>query len=134
LPPAEAGCDGHSAAVRCRAPVRKAPRERWDVITERVTFRAKYGHGDELVALLKESFGDMIPREGLRSARVYTDATGQMFTVVLEMDFDDLASWTKLAGGDPEVYASDRFQEWFGRMVAVTEMGERQLLNMEVIG
>jgi hypothetical protein len=98
-----------------------------------VTFRAKYGHGDELVALLKESFDDMFPREGLRGARVYTDATGQMFTVVLEMDFDDLASWATLAGGDPEMYGSARFQEWFGRMMAVTEVGDRQLLNMDVI-
>jgi hypothetical protein len=103
------------------------------MITERLTFRAKYGHGDELVALMKETFsGDLFPTEGLRSARVYTDATGPMFTVAVEMDFDDLVAWTRLTAGDPGVFGSAQFQQWFARMMAVTETGERQLYNMEV--
>ena len=28
-------------------------------------------------------------------------------------------------------YADARFQEWFGKMIACTELGERQLLNSE---
>jgi hypothetical protein len=103
------------------------------MITERLTFKAKYGHGDELVALFKESIANLFPTEGVRGVRVYTDATGPMFSVVTEMDYDDATSWSRLTAGDPAVYGTSAFQEWFAKMMAVTESGERQLLNMEVI-
>ena len=103
------------------------------MITERLTFRARYGHGDELVGLLKESFKDLFPTQELKSARIYTDATGPMFSVAVEMDFEDMAAWMRMTAGDPDTYGSAQFQEWFGRMTQVTEAGERQLLNTEVL-
>jgi hypothetical protein len=56
-----------------------------------------------------------------------------MFNVTTEMDYDDTASWARLTAGDPAVYGTSAFQEWFAKMMAVTESGERQLLNMEVV-
>jgi hypothetical protein len=101
------------------------------VITERLSFRAKYGHGDELVGLLKETFEGMAVAGGAIGGRIYTDATGPMFSVIAEIDYPDMAAWLKGASTDTEQYATAQFQEWFGRMQQITESGERQLLNCE---
>ena len=100
------------------------------MITERLTVRAKYGQGDALVALMKESF-DIMPMEGVQGARVYTDHTGPMFTVAIEIDHADLAAYAKSSMSEGADYARSDFQQWFARMVECTEMGERQLFNSE---
>lgn len=101
------------------------------MIVERITFQAKYGHGDELVALLK----DGPPGMGESSrGRLYTDLTGRMFTVQFEFEYPDLAAF---AAGDTEqrqAFGTPEFEKWFARMVAVTDNGERQLFNVETIG
>jgi hypothetical protein len=101
------------------------------MITERLTFRAKYGHGDELVALFKEWFGKMAGPMGVASARLYTDATGPMFSVIAESDFADMAAYAAFFQQDTSMYADADFQGWFARMTAITESGDRQILNME---
>lgn len=100
------------------------------MITERLTFRAKYGQGDALVAVLKDSFRVM-PQANVAAARIYTDFTGPMFTVAVEFDHADLATFVKNSQQDAADYASSAFQEWFAKMVAATELGERQLFNSE---
>jgi quinol monooxygenase YgiN len=103
------------------------------VITERLTFRAKYGHGDELVALFKEFYRTQTAGSGITGARIYTDVTGPMFSVVVESDFADLAALAAYEASSAQMYGTAEFQGWFGRMMQVTEAGERQLLNCEVL-
>lgn len=102
------------------------------MITERLTFRAKYGHGDELVALFRE-FYPKLRAAGVLQARLYTDATGPMFTVVAESDFPDMAAYAAFFS-DSSMYADPEFAGWFARMMAATESGDRQLFHMEVMG
>ena len=102
------------------------------MITERLTFRARYGQGDALVALMKESF-DIMPSADFVGARLYTDHTGTMFTVAMEIDYTDLAAYAKSSTAEGADYGSSDFQKWFARMVECTEMGERQLYNSEKI-
>jgi hypothetical protein len=104
--------------------------EETPVITERLTFRAKYGQGDALVALMKQSF-DIMPSDDIAGARIYTDHTGPMFTVAMEIDHADLAAYAKSSMSDGSDYARSDFQQWFAKMVECTEMGERQLFNSE---
>jgi hypothetical protein len=101
------------------------------MITERLTFRAKYGQGDTLVNLMKESFKVMPMPAGTSGARIYTDHTGPMFTVAVEFDHADIGAYAKASMSDTQEFGSKEFQEWFSKMVAVTELGERQLFNME---
>ena len=101
------------------------------MITERLTFRAKYGQGDALVQLMKDSMQLMPMPAGAQGARLYTDRTGPMFTVVVEFDHADLQSYASSGMAEGADYATKEFQDWFSKMVAVTEVGERQLLNME---
>jgi hypothetical protein len=69
----------------------------------------------------------------MSSARLYTDATGAMFTVVAESDFPDVSAYAAFLQQDQSMYADPEFQQWFARMQEVTEGGERQLFNMEVL-
>ncbi len=114
-----------------RAGEHNTRRDTRDLLTERLTFRARYGHGDELVALFKEWYAKMGQQAGMSGARVYTDATGPMFTVVLESDFADFAGYAAFFAQDAAMYSDPDFQRWFERMQAITETGDRQLFNME---
>src|SRR5688572_25063624 len=89
------------------------------MITERLTFQAKYGQGDTLVDLFKGS-ADRFKAMGVTSGRLYTDQTGTMFTVITELDYPSLEEWARLSGASSAEYGTTEFQEWFGRMMAVT--------------
>ncbi len=101
------------------------------MITERLSFRAGYGKGDTLVALFREQATGLFSNPLVLGARLYTDLTGPMFSVIVESDFADLDAYAAFMKQDMAEYGTQDFQEWFGRMMAVTESGERQLLNSE---
>lgn len=94
------------------------------MIMVRDVFQAKYGRGDELVALFKE-MGEIDAT--FRAARIYTDASGPFFTIVTEMDVESLAAWE--AAFSAEMARPD-FGDWFERMVEVTESGRREFYNV----
>lgn len=92
----------------------------------RQVFQAKYGHGDELVALFKEfhAAADVPNRD---SARILTDASGQFFTVVTEYQVESLAAWE---AAFTTLMSSPDMGPWFARMTAVTESGSREFFNI----
>lgn len=103
------------------------------MITERLSFRAAYGQGDQLVALFREQASGLLANPLILGARLYTDLTGPMFSVIVESDFADLDAYAAFMKQDMAEYGTKDFQDWFARMMAVTEGGERQLLNCEQI-
>jgi len=56
-----------------------------------------------------------------------------MFTVVNEFDFVDMAAYAAFFSQDQSMYADPEFKAWFARMTGATEVGERQLFNMEAL-
>ncbi len=103
------------------------------MLVERLTFRARYGQGDALVALFKEMSATFKEQLGGGAMRIYTDATGPMFTISFESEFADWAAYAKFMASDQEQYSDPAFQDWFSRMMACTESGERQILHMETV-
>jgi hypothetical protein len=101
------------------------------MITERLTFRAKYGQGDALATLMRQNVEQLPMPSGVVGARLYTDFTGPMFQVIFEIDHADLNAFAADSQEQMGQYADARFQEWFGKMIACTELGERQILNSE---
>lgn len=96
----------------------------------RDVFQAKYGRGDELVAL----FGEIAEhwRHGphsieLRGNRVLTDASGPFFTVVTEVEVADFAAWQQFIA---EEFAMLEFGDWFARMMPLVESGRREFYNI----
>lgn len=105
------------------------------MIVERLNFQAKYGRGDELVALFHEFANTLQAKFGIpgKMARIYTDHTGAMFTVQAEIEYTDLAEYVRANEGEAAQYGSPDFQAWFGKMMDCTERGEKQLMNLEVL-
>lgn len=95
------------------------------MILVRDVFQAKYGKGDELVALFKEIGGEWGP--GFYG-RVLTDLSGTFFTVVAEMEVESLAEWERRRA---ELFALPEFGEWFARMAPLVESGGREFYNIE---
>ena len=94
----------------------------------RQVFQAKYGRGDELVALFKE-FNTRMQEEGGNGPRfrIMTDATGPFFTVVTENEVDDFATWE---GAFSASMGKPWMGEWFGRMMPLVESGRRDFYNI----
>ena len=64
------------------------------MLVARQVFRARYGRGDDLVALFKE-FNTRMQEEGEPTPRfrILTDASGPFFTVVTEVEVENFAAW-----------------------------------------
>ena len=94
----------------------------------RQVFQAKYGRGDELVALFRElnmrmrDAGELSPQ-----IRILTDASGPFFTVVTETEVESFATWES---GFREAMERPWMEEWFGRMVPLVESGSREFYSV----
>lgn len=96
------------------------------MIRVRQVFQAKYGHGDELVALFKEFHASAeIPNR--ERARILTDAAGQFFTVVTEYEVESLGEWERVF---TRMMSQPETGQWFSRMMDVTESGRREFYNI----
>lgn len=94
----------------------------------RQVFQAKYGRGDELVALFKE-FNTRMQEAGGTAPRfrLLTDASGPFFTVVTEIEVENFATWE---GAFRESMARPWMGEWFSRMMPLVESGSREFYNI----
>lgn len=89
------------------------------MIVVRDVFRARYGKGDELVSLFKES-NKIRPKEP--GYRMMTDLSKTFFTVVTEAVYENLSAWE----ADIRKYFGDeRFTAWFERMVPLTDRNKQ---------
>ncbi|MBX6342915.1 MAG: hypothetical protein IRY97_10690 [Thermomicrobiaceae bacterium] len=95
------------------------------MIRVRNVFQAKYGRGDELVALIREMNERMRPDR--QQGTILTDASGRFFTVVSEFEVESLADWERMTG---EIFSDPEFNEWFQRMVPLVESGRREFYNV----
>ncbi|MCC6629175.1 MAG: hypothetical protein IT340_17440 [Chloroflexi bacterium] len=97
------------------------------MIVVRQVFQARYGRGDELVALFKE-FGTRMQAEGrMERWRILTDASGPFFTVISEAEMPNLAAWEQVFG---ETMGQPWIGEWFGRMMPLVESGSREFYTI----
>ena len=98
------------------------------MLVARQVFRAKYGRGDELVALFKELNTRLQEAGGTGPRfRILTDVSGPFFTVVTEVEVESLAAWE---GRFHESMDRPWMGEWFGRMMPLVESGRREFYNV----
>ena len=98
------------------------------MIVARQVFQAKYGRGDELVALFKE-LNQRMQEGGVERMRfrILTDVSGPFFTVVTEAEVESLAAWeTTFREGMNQPWMG----EWFGRMMPLVETGTREFYTV----
>ena len=98
------------------------------MLVARQVFRAKYGRGDELVAMFQELNARMREEGGTGPRfRILTDASGPFFTVVTEVEVESFAAWE---GSFSESMARPWMGEWFGRMMPLVESGSREFYSI----
>ena len=98
------------------------------MLIARQVFRAKYGRGDELVALFRELNTRMRDAGGTAPRfRILTDVSGPFFTVVTEVEVESLAAWE---GKFRQSMDRPWMSEWFGRMTPLVESGSREFYNI----
>ena len=98
------------------------------MLVARQVFQARYGRGDELVALFQE-LNRRLREEGatMPGFRILTDASGPFFTVVTEHEIESLAAWE---GGFRDTMDRPWMEDWFARMVPLVESGSREFYNV----
>ena len=94
------------------------------MILVRNVFQAKYGRGDELVQLIKEA-QPILAKYGMGRQRILTDLAGPFFTVVMEIEAEDLADYER----SREAFADPEFGSWFERMTEFVESGSREFFT-----
>jgi len=95
------------------------------MILVREVFQAKYGKGDELVAIFKEARQQWL--QGL-ATRVLADLSGSFFTVVVEIEVESLADWERRIA---ELFAQPSSADWFSRMMPLVESGRREFYTIK---
>ncbi len=97
------------------------------MIVVRDTFRIRFGQMKDALASMKQ-LPALVKASGEDfSPRVLTDATGPFYTLVLEMTFEDLATYEskmKTIFGVPE------WKEWYGSFVPFITDGEREIYTV----
>lgn len=98
------------------------------MLIARHVFQAKYGRADELVALFRELNARM-REDGQETPRfrILTDVSGRFFTVVTEVEVENLADWE---GRFRTSMARPWIGEWFGRMTPLVESGSREFYTL----
>src|SRR5262245_5848587 len=93
----------------------------------RDVFQAKYGRGDELVALFKAAREQMSAGEQTGSMRLMTDASGPFFTIVIEFEVESFAVWKRQFA---EMMAQPDTGGFTARMNAVVDSGRREFYTI----
>jgi hypothetical protein len=103
-------------------------RERYNMMVIREVFQAKYGKGDELVALCKEESAMWADVTGCPT-RLLTDASGTFFTVIWETEVESLGKWEEELA---KTFERADFTAWFERMVPLVDSGRRDFYTVVV--
>jgi len=94
------------------------------MLVVRQVFQAKYGRGDELVTLFQE-FNSRMQQDV--AFRILTDVSGPFFTVVTEVEVENLTTWETTFS---ESMAQPWMGEWFGRMTELVDSGSREFYTV----
>lgn len=98
------------------------------MIVARQVFQAKYGRGDELVALMRELNERLSKDLGkFPPFRILTDASGNFFTVVTEIEIESFAEWESLFS---EAMNQPWLGEWFQKTAEIIDSGHREFYNL----
>jgi hypothetical protein len=95
------------------------------MIVVRNSFRLKFGHARDAVALMKE--GIEIGRKVGLNARILTDITGPAYTAVLETTHESLADFENTR----EIMTNPEWKAWYQKFVPLVEAGNREIFKVE---
>jgi len=96
------------------------------MILVRNIFQLKFGKATEAKNLIKES-KDLMKKIDQPIPRYYTDLTGEFYTLVMELTFENLAAYEKSAN---EEMGSSEFKQWYQKFVPLVDSGRREIFTV----
>jgi len=97
------------------------------MILVRNVFQLKFGKAREAKALVRENESLHKKYGGGSSIRFLTDVTGQYYTFVMEITYENLASFEKSA---TEMMGAKEFGEWYQKFAPLVESGHREIFSI----
>lgn len=97
------------------------------MIVVRHTQQAKYGMGDQVLTLLKETFDLVRQDPRVKGVRIVTDLSGPAFTVEVELHVESLAVYEQV---QRELLAGAAFNSWFVRLAPLVDHGHLQFFTL----
>lgn len=107
------------------------PWTRPGMIVVRETYQAYKWQIKTAVSLLQRYGGLLVDRGVGKNPRILTDASGQMFQAVIEIETESLSAWEE---SRREVYRQVEFQVWFNQMLTAVEAGSHDFYRVEYTG
>lgn len=99
------------------------------MIVVREVYRTYKWQIETAVSLLKR-YGGLLADHGVgKNPRILTDASGEMFRAVIEIETESMSAWEMQRR---EVYRQVEFQVWFNQMVAAAEAGRHDFYRVEL--
>lgn len=98
------------------------------MVVVRECYRSYKWQIETTIGLLKRYGGLLMDRGVGQNARILTDASGQMFQAVVEIETESLSAWE---ASRREVYRQIEFQVWFNQMLTSVEAGTHEFYRVE---
>lgn len=95
------------------------------MIVVRDVFQLHFGKARDALAVVREMRAAMEPPES--PWRVLTDLTGDYYTLVLEMEYENAADWERHLKDDLQ---APEFRELYPRLVPLVRSGRREIFTL----
>jgi hypothetical protein len=92
----------------------------------REVFLTKPGKAKDLVKVFKET-GKLMAKDGMGKTRIMTDVVSNYWTVILEMEVENLAEWEKMAGTTQKPEVREIMKDY----MTLLEGGHREIFRIE---
>ncbi len=96
------------------------------MIVVRHTFQVKFGRMKDALPLMQENLA-RAKSAGYRAGRLLTDVTGGFYTLVLELEYENMAEAEK-SGSD--VMKLPGWQETYRKFAALVDSGHREVFSV----
>jgi len=97
------------------------------MIVVRNVFRLKFGMAREMRQLWTDWTKSSPPMGAMRGYRTLVDLTGESYSFILEVEFDDLASYEK---GQQELFGDPAWRAFYSKVTPLVESGYREILTI----
>jgi hypothetical protein len=96
------------------------------MVIVRNVFQLKFGKAKDAKVLIKEHL-ELIKKYGQITPRFMTDVTGEFYTLVMELSYEDLSAFEKSA---KETMGTKDFEQWYQKFIPLVESGRREIFNV----
>jgi hypothetical protein len=96
------------------------------MIIVRNVFQLHFGKAKEAKTLVQEQL-ELMKKYGQPIPRFLTDVTGEFYTLVMEMSFENLSEYEK---SSKETMGTKDFEQWYQKFIPLVQSGSREIFSI----